>query len=186
MVISRGTESLLTLRWRKTDANRRYCVTRLRFEERLMPPPLDSPPTENSARTSNRSDQNAGCLQRDQWFESRFLQRRVGSTPVPTSVDAHRLDEQEVANWRGGRNAVSPSSASGEPMQTRVALVGLIPIASVLGPESLAEHGDALSFVSSGMQVQPSFFASRLPPQAWCRGSPCRRPQRRPPRPLPG
>ena len=37
----------------------------------------------------------------DREFESVFLRRRVGSKPVPTSVLAHRLDEQEVVNWRG-------------------------------------------------------------------------------------
>jgi hypothetical protein len=47
-------------------------------------------------------------LARNRKFESISLQRRVGSKPVPTSVHAHRLDEQELANWRGGRNAVYP------------------------------------------------------------------------------
>jgi hypothetical protein len=32
-------------------------------------------PTENSARTSNRSHENAGCLQRDRWFESGSLRQ---------------------------------------------------------------------------------------------------------------
>ena len=41
-------------------------------------------------------------------FESSSLLRGVGSKPVPISVHAHRLDEQELANWRGGRNAVYP------------------------------------------------------------------------------
>ena len=80
--LSRGTEGLQTRRWRKPDSNRRYRVTRSRFEERLMPPPLDSQSMENSARTSNRSHENAGCLPRDRWFESGFLQRRVINEPV--------------------------------------------------------------------------------------------------------
>jgi hypothetical protein len=33
----------MSRRWRKPDSNRRYRVTRSRFEERLMSPPLDSP-----------------------------------------------------------------------------------------------------------------------------------------------
>src|SRR6266436_2815006 len=52
-----------------------------------------------------------GCLEKgadllgNRRFESTSLRRRVGSKPVPTSVHAHRFDEQELANWRGGRNA---------------------------------------------------------------------------------
>jgi hypothetical protein len=41
-------------------------------------------------------------------LKSNSLQRRVGSKPVPTSVHAHRLGEQKLANWRGGPYAVYP------------------------------------------------------------------------------
>src|SRR5215469_328280 len=47
--ISRGTDGLQTRRWRKPDSNHWYRVTRSRFRERLMSPPLDFPLTEKSA-----------------------------------------------------------------------------------------------------------------------------------------
>ena len=49
--------------------------------------PRDTTPrTEKWARKENRNHEDAGCLQRDRWFESDSLQRRVMQTDVAQQI----------------------------------------------------------------------------------------------------
>jgi hypothetical protein len=92
-----GTESSLTLSWRKPDSNRRYRVTRPRFRERLMSPPLDSPPTEKSARTRTETTATPGAFRGTD-----------GSNPVPSSG--------ESTNHRFRRDFRAPPRVRTEPL----------------------------------------------------------------------
>ena len=91
-----------TLRWREPDSNYRFSITRPRFQDRLMSPLPDSPPTEIRANES-RHREDAGRLPRNRWFEACSLQRRVcceplhGATSVRTQSSSHRRSFRRVA-----------------------------------------------------------------------------------------
>ena len=91
-----------TLRWREPDSNYRFRITRPRFQDRLMSPLPDSPPTEIRANES-RHREDAGRLPRNRWFEACSLQRRVcceplhGATSVRTQSSSHRRSFRRVA-----------------------------------------------------------------------------------------
>jgi hypothetical protein len=80
----------------------RFRITRPRFQDRLMSPLPDSPPTEIRANES-RHREDAGRLPRNRWFEACSLQRRVcceplhGATSVRTQSSSHRRSFRRVA-----------------------------------------------------------------------------------------
>jgi hypothetical protein len=78
----------MTLRWREPDSNYRFRITRPRFQDRLMSPLPDSPPTEIRANES-RHREDAGRLPRNRWFEACSLQRRVCCEPLHGATSAH-------------------------------------------------------------------------------------------------
>src|SRR6516165_11300350 len=82
-----------TRRWRKPDSNHPSRVTRPSFRRRLTSPPFVPP-------SSVANAQNSLSQERDRWFESGSLQRRVRKPSVPqrrSEISAFPVIERAAA-----------------------------------------------------------------------------------------
>src|SRR6516165_7689366 len=90
-----------TRRWRKPDSNHPSRVTRPSFRRRLTSPPFVPP-------SSVANAQNSLSQERDRWFESGSLQRRVRKPSVPqrrSEISAARATSRRCADGSGNRVA---------------------------------------------------------------------------------
>jgi hypothetical protein len=117
----RGTESLRTLRWRKMDSNNRSRRERDGVEERpaanhrrlARRPVLNDP--RPAYRSGRQQPRDPFRKERDRWFESGSLQRRVRCEPISPAGGAERQAAFGIISTRTCSGSTDPMVINGSP-----------------------------------------------------------------------